>query len=360
MALLFIDGCENYVATSKWTSITGTVNYSTTEGNANTGALSFPSGALNTNQLYKRVKQSSVYNRTDSPGNVITRTSFWFKCTETITTESIFMQWREYAYSDTGVLAIGTDGKLKISNWYPSSDTSKRTYYTTTMSRIDDNAWHFIEIAQYYIGDTTGLIEIYVDELLALRRTGSNLGTGVSAPALMGDFYLGGLINGTLYIDDLIIWDENTTPDTYTGLKGPTNIYTLRPSADTSWANSTPSSGSDRFALINEVQTNFSNLVSAPINTTDLYEFTNMTEQGLTGEVYALTTSIVYSSDRPGFTSNLKIVITDDESEFLKSNTFSSFTSNIANGDTYTSTFVTDSWTANAVNSFKIGFEILR
>lgn len=358
MALLFIDGCENDVLTSKWTSINGTVNFSPTDGViSGTGAISFPAAALDVNQLFKRIKKSNVGNRTESL-NVLTRTSFWFKCTETITTESIFMKWREYYYPDNAVVAIGTDGKLKISNWYPSSDTSKRVYYTPTMTRIDDGQWHFLEFAQYYIGTAAGQIEVYVDGLQALRRSGSNLGSAVNAPTLVGDFYIGGLINGTMYIDDLIIWDENNYPDAYKGRKGPTNIYTIRPSSDI-WANSTPSSGSDRFSLINENKTELANSVSLGLNRTDLYEFSNMPEIGIQGQVYAVSPSIVYTSVSDGYRSNLKIVVTANESTFLEGNTFSALSKTVANGYTYTSAFVTDSWSANTVNSFKIGFKVV-
>lgn len=360
MALLFIDGCENDVVTSKWTSSNGTVTFLPTDGVVtNTGAISFPAGAFGTNQLVKIIKNTKVGNFTDNE-NVLTRTSFWFKCSETITTEAPFMQWREYYYRDNAVVSIGTNGKLRVSNWYPSTDVARRVYYdVSNMVRIDDNQWHFLEFAQFYSGTSAGLIEVYVDNLLALKRTGSNLSAApINAPSLMGQFLIGGLVNGTMYIDDLVIWDESNYPDVYKGKKGPVNIYTIRPSADL-WANSAPSSGSDRFSLINENQTSLANSVSLGLNRTDLYEFSNMPEIGIPGQIYAVSPSIVYTSVSDGYRSNLKIVMTADENTFLEGNTFSALSKTVANGYTYTSTFVTDSWSANTVNSFKIGFKVV-
>lgn len=363
MALIFTDGCENDITTDKWNSITGTVNFDPTGGViTNTGALSFPSGSFGTNMIAKRFKQVSIGGRFEPASeNVTLRTSLWVKFTQAITTISPFLNWREYYNPDNAVLSIGTDGLLQISNWYPYSNAGYRTYYPTAMTRIDDNKWHHIEVALYYIGTASGQLDVSVDGSSVLKRSGANLSGGSSVPTLITDFYISCVNNGTMYIDDVMLWDDKSSVNAFQSAKGPTKIYTIRPSADTTWANSTPSSGGTRYNLINEKRANFSNLVTVPTNTVDMFEFTDLPEDGsIEGQIFALNAHIFFSSNTTGKSSNLTLSLVQSSPTVTRNDTkYTTLQSNAYGTPILSTPFVIGSLTANSVNALKFGYEVL-
>lgn len=356
MTLLFQDGFDSGI--HKWTSNTGTSNYSTTGGVYGEGAITFTSNA---NDLANVVRK--VFKTADGDtSNPLTRVSFFLRTNTAITTTSIILEIGDQsAFTNTNCrIALTSSGTL-----VPYRTGQNVTTITGNTSavypRIDDGNWHHVELeTRFDTNPANGKLDIYVD--------GANVFSYAGNTNLTGNFRRVDYIqlgnaknNANISYDDVIVWDDNPLEgNVLTGLAGPMRIYTLRPTADTGQADSTPSTGVDRFAMVDDVgqpdgDGTYTNL---PIYGKDIYDVSDLPIAS--ANVRTATISLAFNSSTYGRANVRPVAIANGVT--MNGNTFG----------TISRTYVTPTiqfdisrdfgnsnarWTTTSISSLQIGVE---
>lgn len=164
---------------------------------------------------------------------------------------------------DLGLLGLGVFGGSNYHTLYVTATGQLQIRSTPTGTVLADSGGflisnlvlYHIEV-QFYCHDSTGSITVRVNGLEALSATSiDTVNTGVNQV----NFLIGG--GGPNYMDNLYIYDG--TGSYNNDWLGERNVYTLMPSGDGSveeWALST---GSDSYALVDEIPPNTSDYIES-------------------------------------------------------------------------------------------------
>jgi hypothetical protein len=263
MALLFIDSFDHYVTADileKWTLLSG---LTISAGNGRRSSASMR-GTLN-----------SWVEKSLSPGDATFVTGFAFRVT---------------ALGDSRILVIGdatvdhismnlkSDGTLEVRR-----GNAAGTILGTTSSGITANAHHYIEI-KGLIDDSTGTIEVRLNGSSTPVLTLTSQDTRNGGTAAWTRVRLGNGNNiGTADYDDLYVLDGSGSAPLNTFL-GDMRVDTHVPNANGSNSGSTPSTGTDRYATVDESapndDTDYNTL--AAVNDKDTLNVQNLASAGST------------------------------------------------------------------------------
>jgi len=272
MALLFMDGMDNYSAdsdiTDRWDTVaaTGGTNWTvqTTGGVDGGGALQCQDDDID---LVKRIREAGT------TGEDEIRIAFWFKSSSAPGgDDQLFAIWE--ADSDEGTsnlqCEVTSSGTLQFTAYGSILNVSG----SETTTNVCDGTWRFLEF-HIVIADT-GTLKILVDGVAEVDST--SVDTYVSGTISTNVIVFTGP-QTDMTIDDIIIWDDNAG-DSFTGELGSVyRIETLRPNGNgdsSQWVGSDADS-TDNYQLIDETARDTSDYVgSGTDGNADLYAFGNM------------------------------------------------------------------------------------
>lgn len=190
---------------------------------------------------------------------------------------------------------------------------------TETISDVlTPGSWHYIEVQYKYCSAANGgYMKIFVDGTEVFddpsRSVESSSFQTVWGISLTGEEELDGTGDNWIAYDDLVIYDLDGSD--HTGPIGPVRIRRHGPTADGSSTEWTPSSGSDNYALVDEVEIDESDYVETGTDgNIDRYELENSksgigTVVGVGVEVECINTS----GGTPTLHTGLKNTSTDEE-----------------------------------------------
>jgi hypothetical protein len=245
-------------------------------------------------------------------------------------------------------LALAADGSLK---WYRGNGA---TLIGTTSTLLSAATWYFIEM-QFRLNDTTGYIQLKIDDVLDINVTGTDtLEAGVGLPSY---FLLGSFGSATGHrekrIDNLLIRDDLTW-------MGPLKAEPLTLTADTADKDFLRSTGSDNYALIDETVVSETDYIySGTPGDLDLYTLSNLSDipediafvQTMTiAEMTTVGTRVIRSKIKSGSS-------TADGDEFGVTDSadpspiFQRFTTDPATGV---------AWTKSGIDGMTAGVEVVR
>lgn len=183
---------------------------------------------------------------------------------------------------------VDANGRLKFyrGTQYGGLNPDLGTLIATTDPILTAAAWHHVEV-QVYIHDSAGWVRVAVNGVHKYQATGldtaHNADTIVSfGSSIMWDTVGAG--GADYYMDDLILYnftgnsavDTDFVPTTdgsgvATGYIGELQVMWLYPNADTAEDDWVPSTGTDAYAMVDEVDPNDADYISATA-TNDLTE----------------------------------------------------------------------------------------
>jgi hypothetical protein len=145
----------------------------------------------------------------------------------------------------------------------------------TVLATSDVDKWtfaaeHACEL-EFVISDTVGRLSLYIDGALAVEAV--NVDTKPSTQTTVNKICEGlGSNNGYIGIIGHIVVNDSPVRE------GPKKFYIIRPNADTADKDWTASTGSDNFAMVDEVGVSITDYVEGDTaGDLDLYEFENLT-----------------------------------------------------------------------------------
>lgn len=342
MALLFFDGFETYATadiTKDWNSTTGTVAINSAAGRRGGGALLAPNSS-----------QTAAYVAKTLPGNYATLIcgfSFKFNAMPTIGGVNIF------SLRDAGqtqiIIVLNTDGTLSISRG--GITTLGTTTYTLTT-----NTEYYIEF-KATIHDTTGSFELRIDGVNQLSAT--NQDTKNTANAHANQLLLGATNNpnvmGSIYTyDDLYVLDTTGSAPTNDFL-GDCRVDAVLANADGNYTQWTPSTGTDHYALVDDITPNTTDYnSSSTVGQKDSYAMTNPTLNSST--IYGVRAKVAAHKDDAG-TKSIKVGVRSGTSDSLSSGqslaTSQLYYSNIHTTDPNTGA----AWTQSGLDNMEVVVE---
>lgn len=148
------------------------------------------------------------------------RLSFWIKVEGNITEKCEFVSITSQKQNCGAMIGMNTLGQLYSTTMYaidiPASAYTKNNF---SQSNLADGNYHYVEIYAKYDADWTGVVKIFVDNILYVSETGINLSDDYcwSRPDTIS---FGNLIGANLYLDDIIVWDDLGSD--YIGYRGST------------------------------------------------------------------------------------------------------------------------------------------
>lgn len=241
-------------------------------------------------------------------------------------------------------LQFNTNGSIQINR-------SNTFLGVTDPGLVSANNWYYIELA-VTISDTVGTVRIDLDGTTVLSL--SNVDTRNGTPTTIDTLLLG---NGpgsgggdTAYFDDIYLTD-NTTP------LGPQRIYTLAPVADTVEKDWAPLSGSDNFAMVDEivVDGDTTYVQGSTVGDFDLYDTANVSITGtvscINHHLWAKKTDV--ATREITLTTKSSSTITDSANVTL--GTSYKYYNKIYETNPATST----AWSESTINSLQIGQKVV-
>lgn len=344
MALLFSDSCDlSLYEKAKWASIRPIVN--------DTSRIQFlPTGGVNGGGAYKLNADNNYFDYyygqlfTDNRKNYIvanyssaasatepnttTRISFWMKCLPSIGTSitrtmpflildeaqnqtNFVNSGQNNYYYGTGLpIFLDNAGRISIRQTMYSSDSiDYYVYYNqpdllrnavaNEHKRLDDQNWHSVEIAIRFINASSATFSIHVDGNLYSTLSQDLTRSSTYFPRTIDLVYFMSTPDMDIIYDDIIIWQDVIDTD-YIGYKGPTKIYSVVATANSTPSDATPSEGvaNNKWTLVGGVPYNNSWLsnqtwVTLPIGGKEFYEMSNI-ESSET--IHAVSYTMNYSS----------------------------------------------------------------
>lgn len=316
MSLVFFDACDSGL--NKFNGITGSVSFQSGQGVYGGGAIYVPNNStVRTNRAAIKWAETIDTVRT-------TRMSFWFRTAAAGYTWTSFSTEPHFYTLDTNnraghIFIMQTEGgRIRFDLQYVllTSGSNEITGSTNPVIispiNLIDGKWHHISFSLKY-ADSGGVFSLRVDNKLFANFTGDTVLLGTPGNGI-NQFVFGNLTSATAggyYIDDIAIWDSTDNGDGFAdNFIPPQRIITLRPSADTAQAQSTPSTGSDRWSILKQPDANSMNgYVSLSIGKKDLYEIDDLSANA---NVRLLGTTITYASGQAGYMGNVRVVMTSN------------------------------------------------
>lgn len=268
MAVVFIEGFDLYNGVGANQGLAGRwVN--------NTGTLFMVAGRFGGQAL--QGSDGLAYATATLPGNYGSIScGFAFKATAIAGNLGWFASFLDSALAyQIGLYAV-VGGSNAIAVYRPSSNSAGTLLGTTANNVIIPNAWHYIEI-EITVSDTVGVVNLYVDSTLVLALSGVDTRGGLST---INKLRMGGTMNTSSHAYNM---DDVYVTDTLAKL-GERMVEALRPNADTSDADWTPLSGSDRYAMVDDTTCDGSTTYNSAsvVGDFDLYNLTNLSSSPTT------------------------------------------------------------------------------
>lgn len=335
MALIFMDGFDHWTTTNnlKWDARSG-ATISTTGGRRGGGACLMSSS-------------SSYLQRTlPTPiGSIVCGAAFYVNSALPSSNTALFTLMDsttaqcELRLTTTGALLISRNGT---------------TVYTAPTPAIVANTWNYIEW-KVTIGSTTGSSSVRINGSSTDYINISSVNLQATANSTATAFRLGTTTNlSDLYFDDFYLCDLTGT--TNNNFLGDVRIDTLYPNADGTYSQSTPSTGTSRFALVDETsQANTTDYVDLPsVGNKDTYGMTNLPSLA-SSTIHAVQVTSYCSKGDAGTARSVANMIRSGTTEL--EGTSSVLTTSYL---WYPSIFVTDpntsgAWSQTAVNNLEVG-----
>lgn len=260
--LIFSDGFDTYSQTNgsdltkKWSSKDSAMGWNATAG-VNGG------GCLASNNLSSAPWAVKSFDVATSATRL--NFSFWFKSGGTSSPYTILSFLKNELW--TFDIRITSGGNLNFYNPYFNVDVPS--------TKIDDGGWHHVEMSIFLTTSTIAdNIKIWLDGVLKYT---SNIQTVSGADRLAPNkmaVYMP-YSYSYCYIDDLIIWDDQTSDGFSTSPIGVRSIYTLRPSAAGSQTDLTPFGASVNADCVKGAYDSDTTLVYGSAGT-DLYDYSDL------------------------------------------------------------------------------------
>lgn len=327
MAITWIDGFEEYSSGNALLAAAYVTTGSFTYGDA--GRFSGDSLRLTTGRITKGIAPTSVL----SLGYAFSTTS--------LSSSTAMIEFHDSAGSIICDLFTTPDGGL---TFVRGSSVGSNILATAPSGTLTTSTWFYLEV-ELTRHASAGAIKIYINGALVASATGVNTGS-----ADVAAIQLRAPNSSSMNVDDLYITDTATRI-------GEIKIDTVVPTADTAQKDFTASTGTDNYAMVDElpVDGDTSYVTADTSGNADLY-----TTAGLSGspsDIFAVQVRVWAKKTDTGFRT-LK--------PKLKSSTTEADGVAVALGTTYgvvTSLYETDpatdaAWDAAGVNAAQIGMEL--
>lgn len=274
MALLFLDGFEEYDTTSSTTFTNELFAVQSQQG------VAYNYSYMNT--LIGSTTQARTAQTGISAKSVLISSSVLGVSVPNVTTLHIgfggfftgLNNWicgfcrdpaQSYVSNPTNGMRVVLDaaGTISIKNNNTAANIA------TSTSTLSINTWYYIEIKYVFGSGTAGSCQIKVDGADYINIT--SIDTAGTA-ALINSFYF--QANGANYYDDFYICD--TAGATNNTFLGPISVYTLVPTSNSATVEMTASAGSN-YACVDDIPPNTSDYVTGTAaNQIDLYGMTDL------------------------------------------------------------------------------------
>ena len=189
-------------------------------------------------------------------------------------------------------LRLNTSGHFEVLR----GDTATGAVIATGTFPISPGSWYFVELGTY-IDSSAGTVSLLINGIADINATGVNtqaLGGNTADTVLLGGPQSGGTHPklGTAYICD----DQGTSENTFLG---DCRVIAQIPTGDGAHADWTPLTGSDQFAMVNEIPPDgdASYVSSQTIGALDTFTFPAL---GITGTVIAVKACMDAEKDDVG------------------------------------------------------------
>lgn len=212
---------------------------------------------------------------------------------------------------------------------------------------ISSASWFYLE-CEFVLSDTVGECRVYVNGTEVINISGVDTKGSTTTVVDRLQFSMSGTGGGGIIIDDFYLVDTDTR-------LGESRISTLVPTADTADKDWGRSSGSDNYALVDELPFSATDYItSATVGDLDLYDFDNLPYTPL--DIHAVQTSFFAAKDDAASRSvraRLRSGGTDANGGNLGLTATHIQKTDIYETDPNTSV----AWTASAVNALQAGPE---
>lgn len=227
----------------------------------------------------------------------------------------------------------------------------------TSTNTIVANTWHYIEW-RTTVNGTTGQSEVRVNGNPTpwINISSANTQAVAGVPEIRG-FQLGAYQTNDLYFDDVYYLDGNSSAGSTTFL-GDCRVNTVFPSSDGNQTDFTPSTGSDNYAMVDEVvpddDTTYNQ--SSTVNNVDLYGFPDAFGVGVSANVFGVQVSNIVRKTDAG-PAAIAPVIRSNSTDYVGANSYLAISYfdefQIYENDPATSL----SWTTDGVNNAEFGLK---
>ncbi len=274
MALLFLDGFEEYDTTSS-----ATFSNDITVGQSQQGvAYNYYSNGVNGSTAQVRTAQTGISGKSLTITNGLLALSL-----PTVTT--VYVGFGYYASgSGSFICGFGKDTNHSYVSYQASGmrvclnatgtisiyHHSANTLIATSTSTLSFNTWYYIEIKYVFGSGTSGACQIKVDGTDYINATSVN--TAGTAASINSFFFQS--LSTLVYYDDLYICDS--TGSANNTFLGPISVYTLVPTSDSATVQMTPSAGAN-YTCVDDIPPNTTDYVTGTAaNQIDLYGMTDL------------------------------------------------------------------------------------
>lgn len=173
------------------------------------------------------------------------------------------------------IIWLGANGAIYV---YRGSTSPSNLLYTTPSPVVPTSAYVSLQF-RVVISDTVGVVQLKVNGESTLTIDLTNIDTRNSGTGVINNIEIGSsnaqtpLIDS--YYDDVVIWD--TSGSVNNTWLGDLRVDSYMPTADGDSATMTPSSGTDHYALVDEVPALGADYVySATVGALDLFQMADM------------------------------------------------------------------------------------
>lgn len=292
MALLFVDGCDSYSASSgadlaeRWDSVdTAQLTFLPTGGRWGGGAINFTNDVLN---LHKKIPRRATYPGFD---DLYISFSAFIATTYDTVDEPLFSVGVEGGGTSNAQLTFNTTstGTIEVSRGSISG-----TVLGTTANPIPLDTWTRIEV-RISARNAIGEVEIRFDEVGQLTVTATDTQNETDASGI-NYVSFGSQDAGTgIIMDDIVIHDSFGS--SFNSFLGDIRIHTIRPDAAGDQNDSTPLSGT-RFSNVDDAGTNDGDTTYVSLASSADYDLYNVGSiVGTPATIHAVAVAAMLRSD---------------------------------------------------------------
>ena len=368
MVMKFADGFDSYSGTAGPllrgyvynTENSTRIAINTTGGRNGGGALELKDATANQIDL-------RPYASAPSSGNTFCF-GFWIKSDTKPASNTYFCCVAREALGDTiqvpgAALNGGCHFGLNSAGFMTVGDFSANSATLTdplawSNTSLCDGEWHWVEIAVVN-SSTTGLCSVYIDGVQEIDISGdfkNGSGTSETDKIVFGNATT---LQGSLLIDDLIIYDDDTSS---AGLDyagdfpiGPVEIEQIVPNAAGSNSDWT-SSGGTNYTVVDEAVTNgdFDYVESTGSAQTDTYAFGNLTRTPSSIKSVAVS---VTARNNTGASASYKAVALSGESTTEGATVTPGTTYSVSQTEFINDPDTATAWTESGINAAEFGVD---